>query len=135
MLSVAKLAKHVLEPAPYHSGAAVAAAHGLAAGAESLPADAVEAGMLKVDSKHWQAMGIKEQAILMQANTLVVANTFGFRGRGFFKPGAERQQIRLVCHCGEEPIYAALLWRRLAALDARRMLPERLRRAVQYRLT
>jgi hypothetical protein len=103
--------------------------------AERLPPGAVEAGMVKIDAKHREAMGVKEQAILTAENTMVISNNFGFHRRGYFKPGAVREQIRLVFHYLEEPIYATWLWSGMAALNARRLLPEAVRRAVQYRLT
>jgi hypothetical protein len=100
-----------------------------------LPAGSVEAGMVKIDARHWQAMRVKEQPIMTAENTMVISNNFGFHRRGYFKPGAVREQIRLVFHYLEEPVYATWLWSALAALDARRMLPQSLRHAVQYRLT
>jgi Phytanoyl-CoA dioxygenase (PhyH) len=104
-------------------------------GADALPAAASEAGMVKIAPEHLAAMGVEEEAILTEPNTMVISNNFGFHRRGYFKAAAVREQIRLVFHYLEEPFYATWLWRGLAALQARRMLPERLRRAVQYRLT
>jgi hypothetical protein len=104
-------------------------------GAAALPTAASEAGMVKIAPEHVAAMGVKEEAILTEENTMVISNNFGFHRRGYFKPGAVREQIRLVFHYLEEPFYATWLWRGLSALEARRLLPERLRRALQYRLT
>jgi hypothetical protein len=104
-------------------------------GPEALPAGSSEAGMVKIDPKDWQAMGVREEHILTEPNTMVISNNFGFHRRGYLKPGAVREQIRLVFHYLQEPIYATWLWNGLAALDTRHLLPESLRRAVQYRLT
>jgi hypothetical protein len=105
------------------------------AGPQALPPDSIQAGMVTIAPQHSSAMGVKEQAILTEPNTMVISNNFGFHRRGYFKPGAIREQIRLVFHYLEEPAYATWIWNGLAALNSRRMLPERLRRAVQYRLT
>jgi hypothetical protein len=104
-------------------------------GAGVLPAGSVEAGMVTIMPRHWEAMGVRQAPILTEPNTMVISNNFGFHRRGHFKPGAVREQIRLVFHYLEEPIYATWLWKGLGVLEARHLLPERLRRAVQYRLT
>ena len=104
-------------------------------GPKALPAGSTEAGMVKIDSKAWQAMDITEEHILTEPNTMVISNNFGFHRRGYFKRGAVREQIRLVFHYLEEPLYATWLWNGLSALDRRRLLPNSLRQAVQYRLT
>jgi len=103
-------------------------------GAQGLPAGSVEAGMVKIDPEFWQAMGVREEPILTEPNTMVISNNFGFHRRGHFSPGSVREQIRLVFHYLEEPFYATWLWKGLSALDSRQMLPARVRRAVLYRL-
>jgi hypothetical protein len=104
-------------------------------GADALPPDLVQAGMVKISPKHLTAMGVKERSILTEPNTMVISNNFGFHRRGYFRSGAVREQIRLVFHYLEEPFYATWIWETLTALNSRSMLPEYVREAVKYRLT
>jgi hypothetical protein len=90
---------------------------------------------LEIPEAHLKDMGVVENHILTEPNTLVISNNFGFHRRGHFAPGAVREQIRLVFHYLEEPFYATWAWNVLRNLNKRKMLPEKVRRAVQYRLT
>lgn len=90
---------------------------------------------LEIPQHHLDDMSLVETPILTEPNTLVISNNFGFHRRGHFAPGAVREQIRLVFHYLEEPFYATLAWNALRALDRNKMLPAKVRQAVQYRLT
>ena len=88
-----------------------------------------------IPQKNLDEMGVKEVTILTEPNTLVVSNNFGFHRRGHFERGAVREQLRLVFHYLEEPVYATWAWSVLRKLDRRNLIPPKLRHAIQYRLT
>jgi hypothetical protein len=90
---------------------------------------------LEIPETHIKDLVLVEKPILTEPNTMVISNNFGFHRRGHFAPGATREQIRLVFHYLEEPFYATWAWNILRGLNRRRMLPEKVRQAVQYRLT
>jgi hypothetical protein len=90
---------------------------------------------LEIPEANLKDMGVVENPILTEPNTLVISNNFGFHRRGHFAPGAVREQIRLVFHYLEEPFYATWAWNVLRDLNRRKMLPENVRQAIQYRLT
>lgn len=90
---------------------------------------------LPIPERHVSDMGLTEKTIITEANTLVISNNFGFHRRGYFAPGAVREQLRLVFHYLEEPFYATAIWSALRQMDRANLLPRRLRAAIQYRLT
>lgn len=90
---------------------------------------------LEIPNHHLVDMGLVETPILTEPNTLVISNNFGFHRRGYFAPGAMREQIRMVFHYLEEPLHAAITWKVLRGLGRRNMLPSRVRQAIKYRLT
>jgi hypothetical protein len=90
---------------------------------------------LEIPESHLKDMGLIEKPILTEPNTMVISNNFGFHRRGYFSSGAVREQLRLVFHYLEEPFYATMIWNTLRGLNRRKLLPEKIRQAVQYRLT
>ena len=93
-----------------------------------IPRDWMEHGRICPSNEMRKELGLHEIHIETPENSLVISNNRGFHRRGTIQPGEVREQIRLLFHYLEEPIYIRLAWKLVGWLAKKNILPTQIRK-------